>query len=235
MKKLLFFSLLFFGIIRTAYPQYSLPPTALFKDIRAHEAKLFQRGYGMIGGLQKGKLVFLDLGAEYHWRKISLFNPRLYSATANMEYNLRNNVLGYKVGAWMKRGRVDLTYGLNFAYYTNFNYQKFGVTPTVGFRLLGFHGLTGYNLLTGDKELTEVNNFYVALRYYFPVDNKFTWQKNKDKAKKDREKEKAKAKKAKEKEKAKKQKAKAKAKDKGKAKDKEEPRKSIFDIFKKDS
>ncbi|HEV7331232.1 MAG TPA: hypothetical protein VGN63_09345 [Flavisolibacter sp.] len=156
--------------------------------------KLFQRNTGMILGWQRGRYSFIELGVEAHWRKISLVKPHIIGATANLEYNFGNNVLGYKAGAWMKRGRINLTYGANISYYTNFKEgHRFGIGPSVGFRLLGFHLVNGINILTADKfAKTEhpvaANPLYVSLRYYFPVQNRFVWDRQTRQRKKERQK-----------------------------------------------
>jgi hypothetical protein len=202
-------------------------------DAQAAKAKLFQRNYGVILGLQRGKSTFVEFGSEIHWRKVRLNNPRLVAATANVAYNLADNVLGYQAGFWTKRGRIALTLGANAGYYTDFHRGSFAIGPAVGFRLLGFHLTTGYNYLfdkgvsdvAGEKSLSDkVNNFYIGLRYYFPLDNKFRWNKNKDKDDKDKEK----TKKKKRKEKAKKKKKKAKEKEK-KAKQREKEKENKKD------
>lgn len=156
--------------------------------------KLFQRNTGMILGWQRGRYSSIELGVEGHWRKISLVKPHIIGATANMEYNFGSNVLGYKAGAWMKRGRINLTYGANISYYTNFkDGHRFGIGPSVGFRLLGFHLVNGINFLTADKVAkTEnpvaANSLYVTLRYYFPVQNRFVWDRQTRQRKKERQK-----------------------------------------------
>jgi hypothetical protein len=183
--------------------------------------KLYQRNTGMILGLQKGKYTSIELGGEAHWRKIAFRKPHITGATANLEYNFENNVLGYKAGLWRKTGRVNLTYGANVSYFTNFNEgNRFGFGPTVGFRLLGLHLVNGLNILTkekttGDEKPIEVNTLYMSLRYYFPVKNTFTWDRKTMKKKRERRKERAKRKKESEKK-----------KESGE-------RKSILDIFKK--
>jgi hypothetical protein len=156
--------------------------------------KLFQRNTGMILGWQRGRYTAIELGVEGHWRKISLVKPHIIGATVNMEYNFGSNVLGYKAGAWMKRGRINLTYGANISYYTNFNEgHRFGVGPSVGFRLLGFHLVNGFNFLTADKSgetsrPVAVNPLYVSLRYYFPLQNRFVWDRQTRLRKKERQK-----------------------------------------------
>ena len=156
--------------------------------------KLFQRNTGMILGFQRGRYTAIEMGVEAHWRKISLLKPHIIGATLNMEYNFANNVLGYKAGAWMKRGRINLTYGANVSYFTNFkDGHRFGVGPSVGFRLLGFHLINGFNFLTADKEAATknpvaANSLYIALRYYFPVQNRFVWDRQTRLRKKERQK-----------------------------------------------
>jgi hypothetical protein len=163
--------------------------------------KLYQVNSGMIMGLQKGKYTSFELGGEAHWRKISLLKPRIVGATANMEYNFSDNVIGYKAGLWMKRGWINLTYGINASYFTNFkSSNSFGFGPSVGFRLLGFHLINGYNFLLNNSTTStttpvQANSIYLSLRYYVPVHNKFTWDRKTMKKKRERKKEREKRKK----------------------------------------
>ena len=240
MKIKFLFGFLFILLSVVSKGQYRITPVSwqqpsfTGKHIQAGEAKLFQRNHGMIIGLQRGKFTTFELGGEIHWRKIRITKPRLLATTANMEYNFSDNVIGYKAGVWAKRGRINLTYGANLVYFTDFDKSRYGIGPAIGFRLLGFHLVNGYNFLAGDKELDKVNTLYISLRYYFPLDNKFTWKKKnkdngddkdkvKEKKKKKKRKEKAKKKKKRDKEKRKKKREKEKAKDKDK-----EPRKKFL-------
>jgi hypothetical protein len=155
--------------------------------------KLLQRNSGAIIGLQRGAGTAIEFGAEAHWRKLSLSNSRIVGATTNLEYNFSEHIIGYKLGAWMKQGRVNLTYGGNLVYFSDFEGgQKYGLGPAVGFRLAGFHLVNGYNFLVGDKDLKGANTLYMSLRYYFPVDNKFTWDRKTMKKKRERKREKEK-------------------------------------------
>jgi hypothetical protein len=151
---------------------------------------LYQRNYGAIVGLQRGNITSVEFGAEMHWRKMSLRSPKITGATANVEYNFGHNELGYKVGVWQKHGRVNLTYGGNVVYYTNFHGARYGIGPAVGFRFAGFHLVNGFNLLTpskkDEKEFKDVNTLYMTLRYYFPIDNKFTWDRKTMRKKRER-------------------------------------------------
>ncbi len=168
--------------------------------------KLFQHNTGMILGLQRGANTAIELGGEAHWRKLSLLKPHIIGATANLEYNMSNHIIGYKAGMWMKRGRINLTYGGNIGYYNDFKKNsRLSFGPSVGFRLLGFHLINGYNFLTRDKstekeDAVPVNSMYMSLRYYFPVQNRFTWDRKTMRKKRERKKERAKRKKERQKE-----------------------------------
>lgn len=165
-----------FTTYQTSTGNYTRPPR-----------KLYQRNYGAIAGLQRGNVTAIEFGGEMHWRKLSFRKPKITGAMANLEYNFGNHVLGYKIGAWQKTGRVNLTYGGNLVYFTNFNgLQRYGFGPAVGFRFAGFHLINGYNILLGDKELENVNKLHMTLRYYFPLQNKFTWDRKTVRRKRER-------------------------------------------------
>lgn len=153
------------------------------------KATLRQHNYGAIIGLQKGSSTAIELGYEMHWRKIGLKKPNIWGATTNLEYSFSNNIIGYKAGVWRKQGRINLTYGGNLAYFSDFQGgQQFGIGPAVGFRLLGLHLVNGYNILLGDMNRTKrgvpvgANTLYISLRYYFPTSNKFVWDRNGEKS-----------------------------------------------------
>lgn len=201
--RILLTALLLASFTVNAQPAYNFPTAekSLFESaayepvlFQGHR-KLFQRNTGMILGLQRGKYTSLELGGEAHWRKISLLKPSIIGATANLDYNFGNNVLGYHAGVWKKQGRINLTYGADVNYFTDFNNrQSFGIGPSIGFRLFGFHLVNGYTLLIKKKTKNAeaplpVNTFYVSLRYYFPVKNGFTWDRQTMKKKKARKKE----------------------------------------------
>lgn len=168
-------------------PTENFLPPATFGSAQKLIPKLYQRNRGAVLGIQRGQYTFIELGGEAHWRKIGLKKAYVWGATADMEYNFGHNILGYKAGVWTKHGHVNLTYGANLVYYTNFKGgNRYGIGPAVGFRLLGFHFINGYNIMAGSKAV-DANTLYVTLRYYFPIDNKFIWDR-KDKRKKEKNK-----------------------------------------------
>lgn len=175
MKKLFSLFLILIGI--SGYGQY---PISLAGSTYQKDLKIISNSYGPIIGLQRGKYTFVEIGAEYHWRKIRLRNPKIYSVGGNFEYNFGHNLLGYKLGFWTKQNRVDLTYGANIMYLTDFVHGKVGISPTLGFRLIGFHIITGYNFTLGNEAL-QYNTLHIALRYFIPSENKLKIKKSKKK------------------------------------------------------
>jgi hypothetical protein len=164
--------------------------TSIFNGRR----KLYQRNIGAVIGLQRGKYTSLELGGEAHWRKISLLKPHIVGATANLSYNPGRNILGYHAGVWMKRGHINLTYGADINYFTDFNNrQAIAIGPSAGFRLFGFHLVNGFNFIARNSSKSveaplPVNTLYMTLRYYIPVKNEFTWDRQTMKKKRARRK-----------------------------------------------
>lgn len=211
MKKIIYV-LLTLSVPYLSHSQLTWKPVAFIENSTNTEftyappkKKLLQRNHGVILGLQRGVVTAIEMGVEAHWRKLSLRDPRIVGATANLNYNFGKHVVGYQAGMWMKTGRINLTYGGNVVYYSNFKgLSRYGLGPAVGFRLAGFHLINGYNFLAGDKEMDGANTLYMSLRYYFPLENKFTWDRKTMKKKRERRKEKEQRKKQREKEREKK-------------------------------
>jgi len=96
------------------------------------------RKSGPYVGIQRGKYTILELGAEMQWKQ-----------------------LGY----WIKPSRLGLTYGGNLVMRTDFNENRVGFAPVVGYKLVGFHLQTGYHFLSRSAYFTETNGFFISLRF----------------------------------------------------------------------
>ncbi|HEY8402601.1 MAG TPA: hypothetical protein VIK89_15135 [Cytophagaceae bacterium] len=142
-----------------------------------NKLRLYSRSTGLLVGIQKGKYTYLELGAERHWKTIRLIKPRMYSASLHAEYSFENNQAAYKAGFWTRRGRLDLTFGGYINYFTDFTCSAVGMAPTIGFRLLNFHLLNGYNINFFDNGLTNYNKLYFSLRFFVPYKNKLKLKK----------------------------------------------------------
>jgi hypothetical protein len=139
---------------------------------------------GLLIGIQKGKYFGLELGMERQWKEIKLKKPRTFAIAATGEYQFEANTVGFKVGPWWKFGRADFTYGINATVLSDFDNSKFGVSPAIGFKLIGFHILASYNITSGTGPYTDFNKLHLSLRYYISKSREFNWKKS-DKKKKD--------------------------------------------------
>ena len=138
---------------------------------------------GMLIGVQKGVYFGVEMGMERQWKEIKLKKPRTLAIAATGEYQFEANTIGFKAGPWVKYGRLDFTYGINATILSDFDRTKFGVSPAVGFKIIGFHLLASYNITSGKEPFTAYNKLHLSLRYYISKDREFKWKKS-DKKKK---------------------------------------------------
>lgn len=116
-------------------------------------------------GWQRGKYNVFELGIERQWKKIKLSESKTHSLNTGFNYNFKYNVLGYDFGYWIKPSRLGLTYGGRLIYRTDFSESRFGIAPTIGYKIFGFHLQTGYQLLSTAADFTETNGFFIGLRF----------------------------------------------------------------------
>ena len=128
--------------------------------------KIKRHKYGVLAGLERGQYSFLELGVEYQDKKLKIANAPTYSINGLMTYHFKHHVLGYQMGGWYRIGRANLTYGANLHFLTSFTENKVGVSPAIGYKLIGFHFQTGYKFFTKSNPDFEHNTFFVSLRYF---------------------------------------------------------------------
>lgn len=116
-------------------------------------------------GIQRGKYTILELGGEMQWKQVKLKSPVTHAVHTGFNYNFKYNVLGYDLGYWVKPSRLGLTYGGNLVLRTDFNENRVGFAPVLGYKLFGFHLQTGYHFLSRASYFTETNGFFVSLRF----------------------------------------------------------------------
>lgn len=139
--------------------------------------KLSIRRSGPYVGLQQGKYMLPEFGYEMQWNKLKLRNPITQAGHMGFNYNFQRNVLGYDAGYWLKIGRMDLTYGANLVFRTDFDKNAMGLAPVVGFKFWQLHLQTGYHFLTAPARNMETNTFFVSLRFVFINDRDWNWSK----------------------------------------------------------
>lgn len=146
--------LIFGWITCTGYAQLSAP----LMDIKVRKS-------GPYFGIQRGKYTILELGGEMQWKQVKLKSPVTHAVHTGFNYNFKYNVLGYDLGYWVKPSRLGLTYGGNLVLRTDFDENRLGFAPVLGYKLFGFHLQTGYHFLSRSYTFTETNGFFVSLRF----------------------------------------------------------------------
>ena len=132
-------------------------------------------------GLQRGKYNTLELGYEFQRKAVKLIKPTTHAFNAGFDYNLTENILGFSAGYWQKRGRLDLTYGGAIVFKSNFDQNRIGITPTIGYKLSLAHLQIGYNILTPFDTFKNTNTLFVSLRLVLINNRNFKWRKRKKK------------------------------------------------------
>lgn len=136
---------------------------------------------GLLIGYQLGQYQGFELGMERQWKEIKLKKPFTFAISATGEYQLEANILGFKAGPWFKSGRADFTYGVQFVAFSDFIDTRIGFNPNIGFKIIGFHVIAGYNILVDESLFTEYNRLHLSIRYYVSKDREFKWKKKKKK------------------------------------------------------
>lgn len=130
--------------------------------------------YGTLIGIQRGKFFNIELGVEQQKKQIKIQSPNTIAWAFNMEYAWATNTLGYKLGGWFKTGRMGFTYGANAVGATNFDQFNYGIAPALGFKFVGFHLISSYNILLNPKVDFDYNTMHVSIRYFLTRKRKFS-------------------------------------------------------------
>ena len=116
-------------------------------------------------GVQRGKYWMGELGAEFQWKQVKLATAITQSIHTGINYDFRQNILGYDLGYWIKPSRLGLTYGGNLIFRSDFTQNRVGFAPVIGYKLFGFHLQTGYNFLIQPHSFKNTNTFFISLRF----------------------------------------------------------------------
>lgn len=139
-------------------------------DIYPPPLEIHVKKTGPYFGYERGRFDVFELGAERMWKKIKLIKPKTHGAHLGFNYNFFEHVLGFEAGYWQKEGRLNLTYGGSLVLRTNFEEERFGISPALGYRIFGLHLQAGYHLLSPSSTFTNTNNFFIRLRFTFVND-----------------------------------------------------------------
>lgn len=174
LKAILILSLLF--SLQNVWSQFGMSGSVIKKpliDIRVKKT-------GPYFGLQQGKYLIPEFGAERQWKRVKLKSPVTHAVHMGFNYNFKHKVLGYDVGYWIKTHRVGLTYGANLFYRTNFESDRIGIAPVIGYKFWLLHLQTGWHLMARPKSF-ETNTVFISLRLGIINERDVDWKRKKKK------------------------------------------------------
>ena len=124
-------------------------------------------------GVQSGRYYAGEIGVERQWKEGKLKSPNTHSLHFGVNYTFDfsrlNPVLGYDLGYWFRKSNLGLTYGTTLCMRTNFQSYRFGITPTLGYKVWQLHVQTGYHFLypfyAFDKNTFDSNTLFLSVRF----------------------------------------------------------------------
>lgn len=143
------------------------------KGINLPESKLRVVKMGPFLGLEQGKYLNFNFGFERQWQQLKLINPQTHAVNLQLDYNFKQKVMGAQLGYWFKVGRMNITYGGRLSWRTDYTYNRFAISPNVGYKFLQAHFQLGVNLMPRNEYFKNVNTFYASLRWVFINERKF--------------------------------------------------------------
>ena len=116
-------------------------------------------------GFQKGKYNLIEFGGELQLKRVKLTHPKIHGIRFGVNYDFKENVLGFDAAYWYQQSRLGLTYGAILSHRTNFDASRVGFAPVIGFRLTQFHLQTGYTFYSQVSNFENYNKFFIALKF----------------------------------------------------------------------
>jgi hypothetical protein len=127
---------------------------------------------GTLIGIQRGSYFFIQAGVEQQRKQLRLKKPNTLAWNTLFEYTWSENALGLRVGGWFKTNRIGFTYGADLLGASDFTKYNLALTPSIGFKLVGFHALVNYNLFFFQKEFN-YNQLNLSIRYFISKRREF--------------------------------------------------------------
>lgn len=163
------FSLFIFLLLLISGKLMAFPATYnTFADAApVKDIKLITHRTGPFLGISKGAFAYLEIGGEYRRKKVKLKGSVIHAFGMGFGYNFKNHYLNYTLSYWRKVGAFGLTFGGDLLGQSDFVHLQPGISPTLGFRFLGFHLQTGYQFYPVIRHQLEHNTFVIRLRFTF--------------------------------------------------------------------
>lgn len=147
------------------------------KDFNPLDNKYSIRKTGPFLGIEYGYMTNIAFGAERQWKQLKLISPRTQAVFFELDYNFKYQVLGAQTGYWFKAGRLNLLYGGRLSWRTDFTYNRYGIAPFIGYKILQGELQVGYHFMTPARSMQRVNTFFVSAKWVLVNDRKISKKK----------------------------------------------------------
>lgn len=124
-------------------------------------------------GLQQGRNLVVELGAERRMKEIKFKSPNSFALNAGINYDYRSRILGADAGFWFRPNRIGFTFGAAGAVRSNFNDAMIGLAPMLGYKIWLLHAFAGYYYYPKPLQSTMTNQLFVSLRLVLTQNSKW--------------------------------------------------------------
>jgi len=115
-------------------------------------------------GLQQGKHVVIEIGAERRLKEVKLRSPNSNALNLGLNYDYTNRILGSDLGYWFRPNRIAFTFGGIIAARSNFYRYSLGFSPCLGYKIWIVHAQAGYYFYPKSAFTGGTNNLFLSLR-----------------------------------------------------------------------
>jgi hypothetical protein len=124
-------------------------------------------------GVQSGRYYAGEVGMERQWKEGKLIDPNTHALHFGVNYTYDftrfNPILGYDLGYWFRDNNIGMTFGGTICMRSNFQDYRFGITPTLGYKIWQLHIQTGYHFLypfyAFDNSTFDSNTLFLSARF----------------------------------------------------------------------
>jgi hypothetical protein len=142
---------------------FSYSQNGLFKD----KKKIKIARSGTFFGVQTGRYWVGEIGVERQRKQLKIKKPNTHAFYFSLNYDLDNSVLGSEIGYWFKTSNLGFSYGIRGIIKSDFSSVKYGLAPSIGYKIMQLHVSAGYQFLVPSRRIDsfEVNYLFLSVRF----------------------------------------------------------------------
>lgn len=124
-------------------------------------------------GVQQGRNLVLEMGAERRMKEIKWIRPKSQAISLGINYDIQENIVGSDLGYWYRPSRTGFTIGGQMALRSDFDNAMLGISPTLGYKIWFLHANAGFYFYPKKIHGIETNSLFVNLRWVISNNSKY--------------------------------------------------------------